>query len=167
MSGHRCIELAGRIELGFGLEAYPIHSVATTSGILRGGSRGWLGWLVTSPPGAATYFMLLLCVWQTHKRLNFILDPVSPDPLNARSLRSLGFPKSPPLKILGPPMILPKITVLFFGTSQQVDHRNVFSTLPRKTWTLIAGRRPVYRTERPPLCTAQCVWGSVSRGYIG
>ena len=27
--------------------------------------------------------------------------PVSPDPLNARSL---GFPKSPPLKILDPPM---------------------------------------------------------------
>jgi len=31
-------------------------------------------------------------------------SPVSPDPLNARSLRSLGFPKSPPLKILDPPM---------------------------------------------------------------
>ena len=29
---------------------------------------------------------------------------VSPDPLNARLLRSLGFPKSPPLKILAPPM---------------------------------------------------------------
>jgi len=31
-------------------------------------------------------------------------SPVSPDPLNARSLRSLGFPKSPPLKILDPPL---------------------------------------------------------------
>ena len=32
-------------------------------------------------------------------------SPASPGPLNARSLRSLGFPKSPPLKkILDPPM---------------------------------------------------------------
>ena len=31
-------------------------------------------------------------------------SPVSLDPLNARSLRSLGFPKSPPLKILDLPM---------------------------------------------------------------
>jgi len=35
--------------------------------------------------------------WQFH-------SPVSPDSLNARSLRSLGFPKSLPLKILDPPM---------------------------------------------------------------
>jgi len=34
------------------------------------------------------------------KRSNF-----SPDPVNARSLRSLGFPKSPPLKIPDPPML--------------------------------------------------------------
>ena len=34
--------------------------------------------------------------WQFH-------SPVSPDPLSARSLHSLGFPKSPPLKILDPP----------------------------------------------------------------
>ena len=65
---------------------------------------GWLGWLVT-PPGAAAYFMLLLCVWlklfrcrPNSQTLKFH-SPVSPDrPLNARSLRSLGFPKSPPLK---------------------------------------------------------------------
>ena len=32
-------------------------------------------------------------------------SPISPDPLSARSLRSLGFPKSPPYKkILDPPM---------------------------------------------------------------
>ena len=30
-------------------------------------------------------------------------SPVNPDPLSARSLRLLGFPKSPPLKILDPP----------------------------------------------------------------
>jgi len=32
-------------------------------------------------------------------------SPVSPNPLNARSLRSLGFPKSPPPKIIDPPMV--------------------------------------------------------------
>ena len=32
-------------------------------------------------------------------------SPANPDPLNARSLRSLRFPKSPPLKILDPPMV--------------------------------------------------------------
>jgi len=78
---------------------------------------------VTSHPrGAAAYFMLLLCVWLKLFRCRSVplLEPnpgdataprsyvqllyrplkfhslVSPDPLNARSLRSLGFPKSPP-----------------------------------------------------------------------
>jgi len=49
------------------------------------------------PPGAAAYFILLLCVIITLQTLKFH-SPVSLDPLNARSLRSLGFPKSPPLK---------------------------------------------------------------------
>jgi len=66
----------------------------------RGGSRG-----VTSHPphGAAAYFMLLLCVWLNSQMLIFH-SPISPDPLNARWLRSLRFPKSPPLKILDPPL---------------------------------------------------------------
>ena len=73
---------------------------------LRGGSRG-----VTRVTGSAAYFMLLLCMWQVismsfcapprakswRQTLKFH-SPVSPDPVNARSLRSLGFPKSPPLK---------------------------------------------------------------------
>jgi len=55
----------------------------------------------------------------------FQISPVSPDPLNARSLRSLGFPKSPPLKILDLPvdttelswlsrLVLYKFIVYFF-----------------------------------------------------
>ena len=68
--------------------------------IFRGESRGWLGWLVT-PPGTAAYFMLLLRVWLKLFRCRYVPllepnpSPISPDPLNARSLRSLGFPKSP------------------------------------------------------------------------
>ena len=55
--------------------------------------RGWLGWLV--PPGATAYcYYCYACDSQTLK----FHSPISPDPLNARSLRSLGFPKSPPLK---------------------------------------------------------------------
>ena len=53
---------------------------------------------VTShPPGTAAYFMLLLCPRPNSQTLKFH-SPVSPDPNNARSLRSLGFRKSPPLK---------------------------------------------------------------------
>jgi len=32
-------------------------------------------------------------------------------------------------------------------------------TFDRRLW-------PVYQTERPPLCTARCAWGSASRGSI-
>jgi len=49
--------------------------------------------VTSQPPSAAAYFMLLF-ISQTLK----FHSPVSPDPLNARSLRLLGFPKSPPLK---------------------------------------------------------------------
>jgi len=158
MSGHHCIELAGRIELGFGLEAYPIHSVATTSGILRGGSRGVTRVTSHPPPWSGNLFHVIIMRMTNSQTLKFHSRSRKPRPPQC-SLASLArVPKVTPSKNpIGPPMILPKITVLFFGTSQQVDHRNVFSTLPRKTWTLIAGRRPVYRTERPPLCTAQCV----------
>jgi len=63
--------------------------------------------MTSYPPGAAAYFMLLLCVKAIY---TFLIMPTfylknaqisfsrKPDPLNARSLRSLGFPKSPPLE---------------------------------------------------------------------
>ena len=60
------------------------------------------------PPGASAYFMLLLCIKAIHTFLKSyprlssqtlkFHSVVSPDPLNACSLCSLGFPKSPPLK---------------------------------------------------------------------
>ena len=63
----------------------------------RGGSRGGV---TSHPPVAAAYFMLLLCVWLKLFRCRFLplLEPNPGDALNARLLRSLGFPKSPPLK---------------------------------------------------------------------
>ena len=45
---------------------------------------------------------LYICRRPNSQTLKFH-SPVSPDPLNARWLRSLGSPKSPPLKILDPP----------------------------------------------------------------
>jgi len=67
----------------------------------QGGAR------VTKPappsPVAAAYFMSLFCVRPNSQTLKFHF-PVIPHQLNVRSLRSLGFPKSPPLKILDPPM---------------------------------------------------------------
>ena len=63
---------------------------------IRGESRGWLGWLVTPLPGAAAYFMLLLCVWLQLLWCRFV-------PL--LELRSLRFPKSrPSKKIPDPPL---------------------------------------------------------------
>jgi len=68
----------------------------------RGRSRGWLGtWLLTSHPTARRgsiflHFMLLLRVWINSQTLKFH-SPISQDPLNARWLRSLRFPKPPPL----------------------------------------------------------------------
>ena len=66
--------------------------------VRRGGSRGWLGWLVTPPPWRGS----LLCVWLKLFRCRFVplCEPNPGDPLNARSLRSPGFPKSTPLKNL-------------------------------------------------------------------
>ena len=70
---------------------YPLHR-SLTQGRISEVTR------VTSHlPGAAAYFVLLSCPRPNSQTLKFY-SPVTPDPLNARSLRSLGFPKSPPLK---------------------------------------------------------------------
>ena len=79
--------------------------------LCAGADLGGVTITIVTPPGAAAYFMLLLCV--RLKLFDVVLCPslsqilatplhppslrsvISPDPLNARSLRSLGFPKSP------------------------------------------------------------------------
>jgi len=73
-----------------------------------------LGWLVSPWRGSLqciscyyyacdlSYFDVVVCP-SSSQTLKFH-SPVSPDALNARLLRSFGFPKSPPLKILDLPM---------------------------------------------------------------
>ena len=61
------------------MEKVIISGARVTSHHLGGLTR-----VTSHPPGAAAYFMLLLC--------SKFHSPVSPDPLNARLL---GFPKSP------------------------------------------------------------------------
>ena len=62
----------------------------------RGGSRGWL---VTPPPGAAAYFMLLLCVWLKLFRCRFV-PLLEPNP----SMLARVPKATPSKKILDPPM---------------------------------------------------------------
>jgi len=70
-------------------------------GSCRGGSRGWLGWLVTPPLVTPLARQPISCYYYACdlSYFNVVLCPSSsPDPLNVHSLRSLGFPKSTPSK---------------------------------------------------------------------
>jgi len=77
----------------------------------RGGSRGWLGWLVT-PPGAAAYFMLLLCVWLKLISMSFCAPPRAksfshkprPPQCSLASLARVSKSHPPSKKIPDPPM---------------------------------------------------------------
>jgi len=63
--------------------------------ICRGGSRGVT--TVTITPWRGSLFHVIIMRVTNSQTLKFH-SSVSPDPLNAHSLRSLGFPKSPPSK---------------------------------------------------------------------
>jgi len=64
--------------------------------------------VTSQPPWRGSLFHVIirgLCVRPNSQTLKYHSPVISPDPLNARSLRSLGFPKCPSLKkILDPPM---------------------------------------------------------------
>jgi len=93
----------------------PPRSSSTSFGWGKGENVTSVGWQVTlCDPGAdlgiwrgSLFHVIIMCVtsviWMSfcappRAKSSQFHSPVSPDPLNARSIRSLGFPKSPPLK---------------------------------------------------------------------
>jgi len=105
----KCLAYSQRATVAGVLITIPRKRIDTD--LISGADLGGVTRVTSHPSGAADYFMLLLCYNLCIKAIYTFLisphpnsqmlkfhSPVSPDPLNARSLRSLWFSKSPPSK---------------------------------------------------------------------